>query len=69
MFITVSVGGMLAVAATSAATGVVAALYVRNKTMKAVSKARSIVSTLSNGDSARPWRALVKKVSIKYPPQ
>jgi hypothetical protein len=67
VFITVSLGGMLAVAATAAATGAFAGLYVRAKTVKLAAKARSMVGILDKDESARRWKMFYKKMSMKYP--
>lgn len=56
MFITVSVGGMLAVAATGAAAGALTGLYIRAKTMKAIDGLRSAVDSVNQSSFVSRWR-------------
>lgn len=67
MFITVSLGGMLAVTATAAATGAIAVLYVRAKTASLVAKAKSIVSTNRKKPIRRRWVAANRAMPLKTP--
>lgn len=55
MFITVSVGGMLAMAATAAATGAVAGLYIRAKTVSVVDRIKSAVDSVNQSSICSRW--------------
>jgi hypothetical protein len=68
MFITVSVGGIIAVAATAAATGAITGLYIRAKMVKAAGTMRESIASMREryrADLPRPrksrsWRAQKK---------
>ncbi len=55
MFITVSVGGMLAMAATAAATGAVAGLYIRAKTVRVVDRLKSAENRVNHSSICSNW--------------
>lgn len=56
MFITVSVGGMLAVAATAAATGAFAGLYIRAKTIKVINRLTRTIDSVNQSSFVTRWR-------------
>jgi hypothetical protein len=55
MFITVSVGGMLAMAATAAATGAVAGLYIRARTVRVVGRLKRVVDSVNQSSFGSRW--------------
>lgn len=57
MFITVSVGGMLAVVATAGATGVIAGLYIRAKTANVIDRLKSTIDSANlSSFGTRRWK-------------
>ena len=56
MFITVSVGGMLAVAATGAAAGALTGLYIRAKTIKVIDGLRGAIDNVNQSPFISRWR-------------
>jgi hypothetical protein len=55
MFITVSVGGMLAMAATAVATGAVAGLYIRAKTVRVADRLKSAADSVNQSFICSRW--------------
>jgi hypothetical protein len=55
MFITVSVGGMLAVTATAAATGVVTGLYIRVKTVNVIDRLKGAMGRVNQSSFVSRW--------------
>ena len=63
MFITVTVGGMLAIAGTAAASGAFAGLYARGKLVKVVRRTKAMVGALDENHIAHRVRVLYSKIS------
>lgn len=56
MFITVSVGGLFAVAMTAAATGAVTSLYIRAKTVRVIDELRNAMGSVNQSPFFSRWR-------------
>lgn len=67
MFITVSVGGMIAVVATGAAAGAITSLYIRAKTIMVIDGLRDAVDNVKQSPFISRWRMGSTQGSEKSP--